>query len=839
MEELILELEQDNTQNYGFYAFNILKTKAMELFKNDKALCCLAKSDSFLKELLKLYNKLYFFEIIPNQLEKIINLPNISTTDKNRLEICIKLYDTYLETMSQNSYSIPVYNEKVFDKTISEEILEQKIKDFDKYECIEFSDVQKECDFVAQEIQNLVNNNVAQYNDIAIFADKSQMRQKILDILKTSKIPVISNIYDENYENLKYKITLYHQMSAILTSLKVVEFSSEGLKNIDIDSKAKKEIKLEEFDELIKIILLETIKNNNNLDKIFFKKEISQKTLLEVLFSNISNFSEEDKEAINKEFGLFKHFYELYKQNNYFEAIKLLINSQIANFANAEIKKTILKKTKSLEQLQKLYEEILQTTPDFEAFLDILQWLGKDKTNEGNAITLESIESKITHKKHFKHIFVLGLTENNFPGTNSAYPFISEQTNIILSEKIKELAPDFGLLVNTDEIFYTQKLSNIKDVINSAIEKLTLTTHTYEAKKQVQPSSVFKIASKNKNKFKKILKQHQNRINDENSIYQTTITDKNTIIKESTILKLSASSINTFNNCPRKYFYKHLLNLKEPYTFSASYGSIVHAVFEVLNRKFLEHNKFTKEITLELGEILFNSKENPDKALNVGFKQTDIDLVDVADDLSLAEMKNNFIDAIEDFSMSGGFDNPPKSAVCEKSFSFEIPDIPNVIFEGRIDAILEDKNGKYCVIDYKTGHDKINSLDYAISDNGVNFLLKTGKEPANKETLQKNFDYQIPIYYLACQNSENLSQFKDKISELGLVYIRPKSKDNGCSEDIINSDRLGSYKDKIIQNLKETIVDKIKNETDFKQNRSFLCDNCAYKFLCDAEDCDE
>ena len=737
--------------------------------------------------------------------------------------------------MAKNKYSIPIYNKKVFNKEISEENLEKEIEVFNKYECIEFSDTQTECNFVAQEIQNLVTQNSIKYSDIAIFADKSQLRQKILDILKTSEIPVLANIYNQNYENLKLKISTYHQMSEILKSLNVTEFSADAIKNINIASKAKKEIKLEEFDELIKTILIETIKNNNDLDKIFLKKETSQKTLLEITFSNIARFSEENKESINKEFGLFKHFYELYFQNKYYEAIKLLINSKIADFEKNEIKKTILKKLKSLEQLQKLYEDTLQTTPDFEAFLDILQWLGKDKTNIENAITLESIESKVTNKKQFKYVFILGLTENNFPGTNTSYPFISEQSNLVLSSKIKEIAPDFDQLISTDEIFYTQKLSSIKDVINATKEELTLTTHNYESKKQVQPSSIFKLASKTNHKFKKIQKQNQNEINNENTIHQTNTTEQSTVITESTILKLSASSINTFNNCPRKYFYKHLLNLKEPYTFSASYGSIVHAVFEVLNRKFLELNKFTKDVTLELGNILFNSKENPDHALSVGFKQTDIDLVKAADELSLAEMKNNFINAIEDFSMSGGFDNPPKSAVCEKSFSFEIPEIPNVVFEGRIDAILEDKNGKYCVIDYKTGHDKINSLDYAISDNGVNFLLKTGKEPANKETLQKSFDYQIPIYYLACQNSENLAQFKDKIFELGLVYIRPKSKDNGCSEDMINASRLEYYKEKIIQNLKETIIDKIKNTTDFKQNRSFVCDNCAYKFLCDSE----
>ena len=71
------------------------------------------------------------------------------------------------------------------------------------------------------------------------------------------------------------------------------------------------------------------------------------------------------------------------------------------------------------------------------------------------------------------------------------------------------------------------------------------------------------------------------------------------------------------------------------------------------------------------------------------------------------------------------------------------------------------------------------------------------------------------------------------------MYIRPKSKDNGCDEDLISAQKIEFFKDKIIQNLKETVIDKIVNETEYKQNKTFACDNCAYKFLCDGGDNDE
>ena len=242
---------------------------------------------------------------------------------------------------------------------------------------------------------------------------------------------------------------------------------------------------------------------------------------------------------------------------------------------------------------------------------------------------------------------------------------------------------------------------------------------------------------------------------------------------------------------------------------------------------------------MELTEILFNTKNNEEKTLSTGFKQTDADLIKATDELSLQEMKENFKNAIEDFEMCGYFDDVPNKSICEKSFSFTISQLPNVIFEGRIDAILTDTQNNNIVIDYKTGKNKLNSLDYTISEYGVNFKTKAGKDPSNTESLQNTYDYQIPIYYLACQNSKELLQYKDNIKQLGLLYIRPKSKHNGCKDDFINAEKIELYKDKIIQNIKETIIEKITNETEFKAQKGFNCENCTYKFLCDEVENDD
>lgn len=829
------DIQQDN-RNFAFFALNILKTLAKKLFKNDRAVFCLTKSDTFLKELLNIFNGLYASNITPEKFFEVTQKPEFSDTDRQRLVLCAKLYKEYLKVMRENSYKIPEYKTVVINKAANENNLRSMLASAADYECLGFSDVQDECLHITQEIKNAVENNQANYSDFAIFADRSQMRQKILDMLKASNLPVITSIYNEQYENLKYKISLYHKICNVFESLGIEEFNSDSIKNPKITSKAEKEILFAQSDELLNTLVSHTVTDTSALDGVFASER--KKSFTEALFGYIHLFNETDRELINKEMGLLARFYGFYVQKNYAKAIGVLVKNAMGTFEHQEIKDTAAKKLVSLEELQKLYDDVLTSEPDFGAFSEIMEWAGIDRTYEKNAVTLEPVSLLKNGKKTFKYLYIAGLTQNNFPGANSSYPFISLKANEILTDELKKLNPEFDGFLTTDESYNAKRLTCLFDILSRAEQKITLTSHCYEAKKNVQPSSVFtKAAGMDQTKFRTVEPKNYEQAVETAVPSGAGVKAQEKIIAPSDVLKLNASAISTFQNCPRKYYYKNLLNLKEPYTFSASYGSIVHAVFEVMNRRFLEN--YTKETALELAKVLFDSVLEPENAIKAGFKDTDIELVKAADRLSLEEMKDNFFDAIDDFSMSGGFDNPPAGAVCEQSFTFRIEELPNVVFDGRIDAILTDKNGNISIVDYKTGRDKTNTLDYAISEYGVNFKSRTGKDPSNVETLQNAYDYQIPLYYLACQNSEELAQYKDKLSSLGLVYIRPKSKDNGCSEDFVSAEKIAFYKDKIIENLKKTVIDRIVNETEFKQNKTFACDNCAYKFLCDGGDEDE
>ena len=194
-------------------------------------------------------------------------------------------------------------------------------------------------------------------------------------------------------------------------------------------------------------------------------------------------------------------------------------------------------------------------------------------------------------------------------------------------------------------------------------------------------------------------------------------------------------------------------------------------------------------------------------------------------------MKDQFFDAINELEKNNFFNKIPDEIISEKPFQFKHPLLENIVFEGRIDAIYKYEDN-YTIIDFKTGADKP-KLSYLISENGVNFKTSTGKD-TNIETKQNEYEYQIPIYYLATQYSDNFKELKNKISSIGLLYIRPKNRHDGYKEDIINCEIIQEFEEKLIQNLKETIIDKIKNKEYFEPKaNSIICSNCAFKNLCE------
>lgn len=173
-------------------------------------------------------------------------------------------------------------------------------------------------------------------------------------------------------------------------------------------------------------------------------------------------------------------------------------------------------------------------------------------------------------------------------------------------------------------------------------------------------------------------------------------------------LKLSYTSLNTYNNCAFKYYINYVLRVnKFSDTFSIFVGNLFHNIFSLMyNDDFdfsYEWNKYLEKRELSLSEMFFlNDLEK--KLLE------DIEII------KNQELISNYHDKL-----------------CEEEINIKINKDIEAVFTGKIDKIIYNKNVNdtyFSLIDYKTGNinTSINNMKYGL-------------------------DMQLPIYLYLLSNS--------------------------------------------------------------------------------------
>jgi len=135
----------------------------------------------------------------------------------------------------------------------------------------------------------------------------------------------------------------------------------------------------------------------------------------------------------------------------------------------------------------------------------------------------------------------------------------------------------------------------------------------------------------------------------------------------------SYSRLGTFNDCPYKFFLKHISHCKSEERFYASYGSFVHKILEDYYNGKLQKDELQMVFLTEFGKEVLGKrpkKEIVDKYIKKG-----------------SEYFANF----EPF--------PYKMVGIEKKVTFKLGDYN---FIGYIDFLGEDENGDLIVIDNKS-----------------------------------------------------------------------------------------------------------------------------------------
>lgn len=378
----------------------------------------------------------------------------------------------------------------------------------------------------------------------------------------------------------------------------------------------------------------------------------------------------------------------------------------------------------------------------------------------------------------FKHILMLSTTNSNIPAVSNAATFIPHSLRNVFNlmtekRKIAVFAYYFyRLLHNAESITYiynTHSASKDSEEMSCFLQQLRL-----ELGKPVKVSNLSNIQSKSEIKIELPAK--------------TKKTIENVILKKK---YLSPSYINTYIDCPLKFYYDKICELKpikeEKDIISLAFGNLFHHSAECFEKSSRTESI---ETCIEKG---FDRLDKDEKAC---IKQMHKDIaLSFLEDLKIFDDKNKdrrFVSAEEEI-------------VYKKNINAR-----EISFGGRIDRI-DEKNKRLILCDYKTGGTEEEFK-------GIEGLFDGSKKDRAKYLFQIMFyawllwegqDINVEIMYVHSLKSKN---YENKI----YTYTAETHKDfDECMK-------------KLIKNLFDTDETKVWEP----QSKEHICTYCDYQTLC-------
>ncbi|MBR0294738.1 MAG: PD-(D/E)XK nuclease family protein [Bacilli bacterium] len=332
-----------------------------------------------------------------------------------------------------------------------------------------------------------------------------------------------------------------------------------------------------------------------------------------------------------------------------------------------------------------------------------------------------------------KHIFVLNFALNIIPKVYKDDEYLSnlekEGSFILKSNERNMIEKDLTLqFLNTNNHFYysysDRSISESyypSSLISDTKKQLIRTTLDSEAFSQKmldyllsQKIDLFNKFRENSKEYRALLKASD--ISSLHNTYDNSFTGVNAVSKDQ-FFRHSFSSIDSYYECPFKYYLSHILKFDEySQSFDAIVGSIVHEVLVgVYDKDYNLEKKFEEEV-----------KKYPLSSL---------------EKLHLDNVKKHLEKMYEILLEYYDQNRPSRSVLYEKEVTINLNE--HVSLFGKIDKILKLDHEHYIIVDYKSSAHKFEPkyLDYGLG-------------------------MQLPLYYALASSLKELEE--DKIS--GIYY---------------------------------------------------------------------
>ena len=458
---------------------------------------------------------------------------------------------------------------------------------------------------------------------------------------------------------------------------------------------------------------------------------------------------------------------------------------------------------------------MIEDDPNYEIFLiDKLKHTYLKPIKYKEAVNIIDYKTSILEEDDY--LFLLGFNQDIIPKTYKDLDYINDSIKDEVSlyktidKNIQEKSSTISILSNIKNLYLSYKeKSNFNNYLKSSIiSDLDLEEEEYNSN-QIYDSNIYnklllgqyldnyyKYGEINKN-LSSLIGHYQIPYNTYNNNF-TGIDNSLFLEYINNHLKVSYTSINSYNNCAFKYYINYILRVN-PFedTFSIFIGNLFHHVFSKMyddNFNFeQEWDTYLEKRELSLQELFF-------------IKDLKIRLLEDIDMIKKQELFSTY-----------------SNTLCEEEINIPINKKIDVVFTGKIDKIKYKRNINdtyFSLIDYKTGNinTSINNMKYGLDMQLPIYLYLLSNSNLFENPIFTGIYFQRVLYpSFKWELGKNLEEIKENNLKL-----------QGYSTD--NQERLYQF-DKTYENSEIIKGIKINRDSSFSKTSKILSDDEVYNVL--------